>query len=198
MGITAEQKQHLVTKAMKDEEFRDALLRDAGAAIRAEFQMALPPGDTLHVIAPGTTDLILIIPAYPADWPSGLSVADLEQRLSQEAGGLKEKQQQKYPRVIAKAWHDASFRDALLQDPAAVLQQELGITLPADVSIRVEAEDAHTQYLALPPLLSDLELSDEQLEQVAGGEGLVAMVVSIVAVTVVASGISTAITFTDW
>jgi hypothetical protein len=198
MGITPEQKQHLVTKAMKDEEFRDALRRDPGAAIRAEFQMTLPPGDTLHVIDPGATDLILIIPAYPADWPSGLSVAELEQRLSQEGGGLKEKQQQMYPRVFAKAWRDASFRDALLQDPAAALQQELGITLPADVSIRVEAEDAHTQYIVLPHLLSDLELSDEQLEQVAGGEGLVAMAVSMVAITAVATGISTAITFTDW
>jgi hypothetical protein len=199
MALTAEQKQHLMTKAMKDEAFRDALLRDARAAVHAEFPQALPPGDTLHVIAPEGTEVVLVIPAYPADWPAGLSVADLERRLTQEMGGLNEKQQQRYPRVIAKAWHDASFRNALLQDPVTVLQQELGVTLPAGATIRAVAEDARTQYLILPPQLSEMELSDEQLEQVSGGlVWTIAYVITATVAITVAGGISTAVTFTDW
>jgi hypothetical protein len=201
MALTAEQRQHLLTKAMKDEAFREALLHDARAAVQTEFPLALPPGDTLHVLAPGATDVFLVLPPYPADWPAGLSVADLEQRLTQDLGGLNEKQQQRYPRVIAKAWHDASFRQALLQDPATVLQQELGVTLPADVTLRAVAEDAHTQYLILPPLLSEMELTDEQLEQVAGGEFVTAGITLAVALTVVlatASAYATVRTFTDW
>src|SRR5262249_17624188 len=130
---------------------------------------AFPPEDTVHIIAPSATEVFLVIPAYPADWPAGLAVAELEQRLTQGIGELNEKQQM-YPRVIAKAWHDTSFRHTLLQDPATALQQELGVTLPAGVIIRVMAEDAHTQYVVLPPSLSEMELTDEQLEQVAGGE----------------------------
>src|SRR5688572_2881474 len=126
MALTAEQKLHLMTTAMKDEAFRDALLRDARAVVDTEFPLALSPEDSLHVIAPEVTDLLLVIPAYPADWPAGLSVAELEQRLTQEMDGLNEKQQQRYPRVIARAWHDASFRRALLQDPIPALEQELG------------------------------------------------------------------------
>jgi len=38
------------------------------------------------------------------------------------------------------------------------------------VAVQVVAEDAQTQYLVLPPSLDDIELSDEQLEQAAGGE----------------------------
>jgi hypothetical protein len=201
MALTAEQRQHLLTKAMKDEVFREALLHDTRAAVQTEFPRALPPGDTLHVLAPGATDVFLVIPAYPADWPAGLSVADLEQRLTQDLGGLNEKQQQRYPRVIAKAWHEAHFRQALLQDPVPVLQQELGVTLPADANMRVFAEDAHTQYLILPPLLSEMELTDEQLEQVAGGEFLFSATAIAVAVTIAAGVTSvyvTVRTFTDW
>ena len=58
----------------------------------------------------------------------------------------------------------------MLRDPATVLQREFGVTLPAEVTVQVVAEDAHTQYLVLPPALDDMELTDEQLELVAGGE----------------------------
>lgn len=89
----------------------------------------MPPEVTLHVLAPEAQTLCLVLP-YPADWPPGLSVEALEQRLTE------------------------------------------GV-----------AEDAHTQYLVLPPVLSEMELSDEQLEQVAGGEVVMA-VVSVAAITV--------------
>src|SRR5215831_1241405 len=52
MGLTAEQKQQLITKAMKDEAFRAALQRDARATIAQELQVPLPPEVTLHVLAP--------------------------------------------------------------------------------------------------------------------------------------------------
>ena len=55
-----------------------------------------------------------------------------------------------------------------------MIEREFGAGLPAEVAVQVVAEDAHTQYLVLPPALEDLELSDEQLEQVAGGEMVVA------------------------
>src|SRR5215831_8299230 len=176
MGLTTEQTHQLITKAMKDEAFRAALQRDARATITQELQVPLPPEVTLHVLAPEAQTLCLVLFPYPADWLPGLAVEALEQRLSAGTGQLEAAQQTMVhgqARLIAKAWHDARFKQALLQDPRAVVEREFGTGLPAEITMRVVAEDAHTQYFVLPPALSDLELSDEQLEQVAGGEFLV-------------------------
>src|SRR5215831_3222160 len=154
MGLTTEQKHQLITKAMKDETFRAALRRDARATITQELQVPLPPDVTLHVLAPDAQTLCLVLPPYPADWPPGLSVEALEQRLSGGTGPLEAAQQtvvRGQARLIAKAWHDAAYQQALLQDPKAVIQGEFGTGLPAEVGIQVVAEDARTQYLVLPP-----------------------------------------------
>src|SRR5215470_2717224 len=88
MVLTAEQQHQLITKAMKDEAFRAALLRDARATIAQALQVTMPPEVTLHVLAPGANDVYQVIPPYPADWSPGLSVEALEQRLSEGGAGL--------------------------------------------------------------------------------------------------------------
>jgi hypothetical protein len=173
MALTVEQKHQLITKAVQDETFRAALQRDARATIAQALQVPLPPEVTIHVRAPAAHEVCLVLPPYPADWPPGLSVDALEQRLTAATGQLEAGPQtvaRGQARLVAKAWHDARFKQALLQDPKEVIRREFGEGLPAEVAVQVVAEDAHTQYLVLPPALDDLELSDEQLEQVAGGE----------------------------
>src|SRR5262249_40432133 len=145
MGLTTEQKQQLITKAMKDETFRAALVRDARATITQELQVTLPPEVTLHVLAPEADEVYQVIPPYPADWPPGLAAEALEQRLTEGVAGLEAGQQtvaHGQARLIAKAWHDAAYKQALLQDPKGVVEREFGTPLPAEVIMRVFAEDA--------------------------------------------------------
>ena len=106
MALTAEQKQQLITKAMKDEAFRAALRRDARTTIAQEVQVPLPPEVTLHVLAPAAQTLCLVLPPYPADWPPGLSAEALEQRLTEGTGQLEGAQQtvvRGQARLMAKA-----------------------------------------------------------------------------------------------
>lgn len=87
-----------------------------------------------------------------------------------QAGDRKELEQ----RVIQKAGEDAEFRSSLLADPKAALEQELGASLPAGVQVQVVEETANTVYLVLPQASSGGEggeLSDQDLEAVAGGWG---------------------------
>ena len=171
--LTTEHKQQLVVKAMKDEAFRAALLQDATAAAGTALQLTLPAAYRLRVLPADPQHLYLVLPPYPADWPAGLSVEALLERLQQPTPGLEAAQQRVLDGqllLIAKAWHDAAYKRALLQDPKAVVEREFGEELPVEVALQVVAEDAQTQYLVLLPALDDLELSDEQLEQVAGGE----------------------------
>ena len=73
-----------------------------------------------------------------------------------------------YGQVVAKAWADDAFKQRLLANPAAVLQAE-GIAVPAGVEIRAVENTDKVLYLMLPPK-PGVELSDEQLDQVAGGD----------------------------
>ena len=73
-----------------------------------------------------------------------------------------------YGQVVARAWADDEFKQRLLANPAAVLQAE-GIAVPQGVELRAVENTDKVLYLALPPKPS-AELSDEQLDQLAGGE----------------------------
>jgi hypothetical protein len=74
-------------------------------------------------------------------------------------------------RVIDRASRDPQFRQELLQNPLPALKQELGVTIPANIDIRVVEETPSMLYLVLPPETAapGRELSDRELEQVAGG-----------------------------
>ena len=72
-----------------------------------------------------------------------------------------------YGQIVAKAWADDAFKERFLAEPAAVLQEH-GIPVPPGVELRAVENTDKVVYLALPLPPSD-ELSDEQLNQMAGG-----------------------------
>jgi len=74
----------------------------------------------------------------------------------------------RYGQLVARAWGDAAFKARLLAEPAAVLAEH-GIPVPPGVEVRAVENTDRVLYLTLPPAPSD-ELSDEQLDAVAGGD----------------------------
>jgi hypothetical protein len=77
--------------------------------------------------------------------------------------------------IVERSLEDEVFRQRLLDDPKGTVEQELGRGLPEGVQVRVVEESADTLYLVLPSAsaLDDRgdELSDQELEAVAGGVG---------------------------
>ena len=69
-------------------------------------------------------------------------------------------------RIVDKAAEDADFRARLLGDPKGALEEELGVAIPASMSIEVHEESGETAHLVLPP---DSRLSEGDLQAAAGG-----------------------------
>ena len=69
-------------------------------------------------------------------------------------------------KIVGKATEDADFRARLLSDPKEAIGQELGVSIPASMSIEVHEDDGATAHLVLPP---DSRLSEVDLQMAAGG-----------------------------
>jgi len=75
--------------------------------------------------------------------------------------------------VVKFSLENPAYRAALLKDPKSVLAKQLNTELPSNITVKVLEETADTIYLIAPyiaPKEGD-ELSDTDLERVAGGKG---------------------------
>ncbi len=70
--------------------------------------------------------------------------------------------------VIDQAMTDPDYREGLKSDPRAALAEK-GLNLPQNISIEVIEDTADTVHLVLPAVPTEGSLSDEDLEQIAGG-----------------------------
>lgn len=113
---------------------------------------------------------------YPQATPGSFQAAVLgqEEREGQmtdaTAGGGREAIEQ---RVVLRSLEDDAFRRQLLADPKGALEQELGAQLPTNVKVEAVEETPETVYLVLPARPTEIEpaeLTDGELESVAGGE----------------------------
>lgn len=78
-------------------------------------------------------------------------------------------ERKEYAKVIAKAWVDEEFKKRLIDDPAAVLKEN-GIEMPEGMTVRLVEGKENEILVRLPSRPPDSsELSDEDLEKVAGG-----------------------------
>ncbi len=76
--------------------------------------------------------------------------------------------------LVSKCWEEESFKQTLISDPMAAIKKLTGKTLKLAEGKTLVVVDQTTEsnvYLNIPaiPNLDDIELSDEALEQVAGG-----------------------------
>ena len=68
--------------------------------------------------------------------------------------------------LTSRAAEDADFRQQLIADPKGVISQELGVTIPDSMEIKVHESDIQTVHLALP-VTGDM--TEEQLEAISAG-----------------------------
>jgi hypothetical protein len=152
--LTRELIAQVVGRAWKDPLFKQALLEKPANALAQFLDFQVPAGLSLTVAEETATVLYIVL-------PDGIEAANNRDRPASEA------------QIVARALHDAAFREALLADPAATLQQAFGMHLPSTMTVHVLVETPTTYYLVLPldptAAVAERELSDLELMTVAGG-----------------------------
>ena len=99
--------------------------------------------------------------------------------------------------LIEKCWKDPEFKKTVLSDPKGMLELHIGQKLPAALKVFIHEEDANTLHFSIPTAPSNLsELSDEDLEKVAGGTDLVTTLVLVGLGTAVAQTVGSAAAIT--
>jgi hypothetical protein len=72
--------------------------------------------------------------------------------------------------LLAKfAAENPKYRQALIADPKAIIEKQLNTSL-GDVSVKAVVETAEVAYVVVPHMAAEGELSDADLEKVAGGK----------------------------
>lgn len=75
-----------------------------------------------------------------------------------------------YIKTVNLAMTDKEFRKKLLENPNAAIERITGETLPENYAVKViENDPAYLATFTLPPLISN-EMSDDDLDFVAGGQ----------------------------
>ena len=71
--------------------------------------------------------------------------------------------------VTKFASENPKYRQALIADPKSVIEKQLNVSI-GGVAIKALVETADTTYVVVPHVPAEGELSDSDLEKVAGGK----------------------------
>jgi hypothetical protein len=147
--LNASQAQKLIDKAVNDEKFRALAKKDGRAALESQG-VKVPAGAKINVFENTPTSFHLVLPVQG-------DLAGVDPNIA---------------KVFEKAWADPKFKAQLLKSPADAIKAATGANLTKKFSITVHEDAANLFNFALPYVpAKEGELSDADLELVAGGKG---------------------------
>ncbi len=93
-------------------------------------------------------------------------------------------EQKSYAEIVQKAWESHEFKSELTANPVEAIEKLTGrkLDIPAGKTLVVRDQtDESTVYINIPAkqVTDDLELSEEQLETVAGGTITTVIIISL-------------------
>jgi hypothetical protein len=97
-------------------------------------------------------------------------------------------------KITALAWKDEAFRKAFLADPKKQFEERLQTKLPAGLTITAVAEDENHLHFVIPAKpANSTELSDSDLEKVAGGIDVITTAFVVTSATLVSGAVAASV-----
>jgi len=163
---------HLITRALKNEAFKQELLANPKAVVEQELGTKLPEELEMNVLEETEDTLYMVLPCNPYEGMSeeelkgsvGMSYEDVAQWvLEKQRNALLDEDSS--VAMIAKIWNNQAFKQNLLDNPIKVIEQELGKIVPEDIKIKVFIETPSIVYFVLPNLGDNFDNLDLESEQ---------------------------------
>lgn len=146
----------LCERADRDDDFRRRLVSQPKEIVNEFLGGTLPPSVQVEVHEDTATNVNVVLDSTVA---SRLESLPAEQR--GPLGGL-----------VLQACQDESFRQRLASDPHGVVLEETGVQLPPDLRLSLFENGPERVHLVVPAKGGEEgELSDMELEAIAGGRG---------------------------
>lgn len=142
----------VLQRIWNDPEFKKKLLANPKPVL-AELGIGVPAGRDVRMWENTPQEMNFVLP-NKADMPPGFD--------PETANAVVGK-------VIKKAWNDASFKAKLLADPRRAVADAVGVELPAALHVRVHEDTPALSNMVLPVNPAAEDLSDADLEGIAGG-----------------------------
>ena len=127
---------------------RKRLLTDPKPVL-AEFGLNLPASVSVQIHENTPRLMNAVLPKEPAELPTTASNDPIT-------------------RTLERAWTDPAFKTKLLSDPKEAVA-EMGVKLPESMDLKVWENTDNVEHMVLPMDPKVTELSDADLEAVAGG-----------------------------
>jgi hypothetical protein len=156
---------HLITRALKEPEFRSKLLTEPKAVVEAELGIQLPPELQIVAIEETETEMYLVLPCNPYEGFSEEALLASGKTYDEIARLVLERQRHSFldedssATVIARMWRDPVFKRRMISDPAAVIEEEFGFSPPSELTIHV-CEERADRICIVMPCVRDHELDE--------------------------------------
>jgi Nitrile hydratase, alpha chain len=150
---------HLITRALKNEEFKQELVANPKGAIEQELGVKLPEDLEIQVLEETENTLYLVLPCNPYE---GIAEAELQSSLGMTyedvAQWVLEQQRnallddESSVKLMARAWREEAFKQQLQINPIGAIEQYLGTNIQQearDIQLQVLAETVKTLFIVL-------------------------------------------------
>lgn len=184
----------LIARCFEDKEFYQELLTNPKKAIEKEFKTQLPQNIEIQVVQETETTLFMVLPCNPYQLSEeelknflGMTYEDVALWVYQDMRSTLLDESSSVT-LLSRFWKDEELKHELLDNPKAVIENELGHKISEDIDIKMLSESADTLYIVLPNLTDELHI----LEDFPVSPELVEVALTPTA-TVIVSGIVTGI-----
>lgn len=153
---------HLITRALKDEDFKRELIANPKAVIESELGTKLPDELEIKVLEETEDTIYMVLPCNPYE---GISEEELQASLgmSYEDVALWVLEQQRNSildeeyttAILSKCWKDDNFKDAWLNNSREILEKQFELSIPVEIKIKAIEETTKKLYVVLPKLLAN-------------------------------------------